>query len=182
MEIENSTIEICDNQASFTHSYNQALETISNISFTTVIATLDGQECTPEGICWACYPISRRRLLQLGVQILFTSMATIAVTVEMVPDITPNDIIATFVSDVITVKEILGTSQVNCLDNTYLDYCDQLIIEPTPPPVTNQAGSNGLSTGAIAGIASGVMGYVVILGLIACLYVKSLRRMFCPCV
>ena len=184
VEVANTTTEICDNQASFTQSYNQALETVSNLSFATVIATLDGQECTPEGICWACYPISRRRhLLQaadIGVQLTFTSMATVAVAVELAPVISPDAVMTSFVSDMIAVLTV-GTSQVSCLDNAYFDYCDQLIIEATPPPVAEQPATASSSLTLIVGITVGAC-VLVVGAVVACLLVKPLKSVCCPCV
>ena len=180
VEVANTTTEICDNQASFTQSYNQALETVSNLSFATVIATLDGQECTADGICWACYPISRRRLLQYGVEITFTSLATVPVPAESVPVVNPEEVVASFASDSIIVTAAT-TSQVSCLDNAYFDYCDQLIIEATPPPITEQPAAASSSLALIVGVAVGACALVV--GAVAaCLLVKPLRSVCCPCI
>ena len=75
----------------------------------------------------------------------------------------------------------VGTSQVSCLDNAYFDYCDQLIIEATPPPVAEQPAAASSSLALIVGIAVGACAAVGA-AVVACLVVKPLKRTCCPCV
>ena len=107
-------------------------------------------------------------------------MATVAVAVELAPVISPDAVMTSFVSDMIAVMTV-GTSQVSCLDNAYFDYCDQLIIEATPPPITEQPAAASSSLALIVGVAVGACALVV--GAVAaCLLVKPLRSVCCPCV
>jgi hypothetical protein len=143
VSVPNTTSEVCDNKDDLVQSYNQALETVSNLSFTTTITKLGDEECTPEGICWACYPVNRRRLLATGVQISFKSLSNAAVAPTEAPTIKAADVIATLSYTVIPIQIIISSTQVQCINSDALQYgCEELIIDfgLPPPPASSSAG------------------------------------------
>jgi hypothetical protein len=167
VEVQNTTEEICADTNALIQAYNQALENVSNTSFTSTITELNGLACY-SGSCWACVdiaPPSQRRLLQTASQVVIVSVAVEPTSLQQALSVNVSDIVTSLSASGSSFSNVKVTDfqQDSCVNSDAASTgCQRVELIPLPDTASSSTSSSSSVDIVPIAIGAGVGGGVLI--------------------